>query len=192
MGSWKSTCYGTGYRGYKNKICFRGERSFESNTSWDQHAFSWILIHYIRGRSDQNKINPVWRLGRIPPPWPCESYEATKREVWDSKIWSQVPRDEDPRNTALARASSIYKRQTHPLVREGAQKKQDRNSRGTINIWSCVQGGCSIPRLTDWLAVSRNVTWTWTWTTSSWMLRVRFWSVNQSLKEPKDSLPGNV
>jgi hypothetical protein len=38
--------------------------------------------------------------------------------------------------TALARASSIYKIQTHPLVREGASQNQDRNSRGTINIWS--------------------------------------------------------
>jgi hypothetical protein len=42
----------------------------------------------------------------------------------DSKIWSQVPRDYDPRNTALARASSIYKRQTHPLVREGAHRNK--------------------------------------------------------------------
>jgi hypothetical protein len=32
-----------------------------------------------------------------------------------SKIWSRVP---DWRKTALARTSSIYKRQTHPLVRE--------------------------------------------------------------------------
>jgi hypothetical protein len=39
---------------------------------------------------------------------------------WDSKIWSRVPRDSDPRKTALERASSIYKRQTRPLVRERA------------------------------------------------------------------------
>jgi hypothetical protein len=39
-----------------------------------------------------------------------------------------VPRDSDPRKTALARAISIYvKRQTRPLVREGAPHKQDRN-----------------------------------------------------------------
>jgi hypothetical protein len=49
-----------------------------------------------------------------------------KSRVWDSKIWSRVPRDSDPRNTVLARASSIYKRQTCPLVREGAPQKQDR------------------------------------------------------------------
>jgi hypothetical protein len=33
----------------------------------------------------------------------------------------------DPRKTALARASSTYKRQTGPLVREGAPQEQDRN-----------------------------------------------------------------
>jgi hypothetical protein len=55
-------------------------------------------------------------------------------QIWDSKIWSRVPRDSDPRKTTLARASSIYKRQTRP--------------------WG------STPRLTDWLTVSHNVTLT--------------------------------
>jgi hypothetical protein len=40
------------------------------------------------------------------------------------------------RETALAMASSIYKRQTRPLVREGAPQKQDRNCQTVINIWS--------------------------------------------------------
>jgi hypothetical protein len=44
--------------------------------------------------------------------------------------WSRVPRDSNPRKTALARASSIYERQTRPLVRKGAPQKQDRNSQG--------------------------------------------------------------
>jgi hypothetical protein len=35
-------------------------------------------------------------------------------QVWDS----------DPRKTTLARAISIYKRQTYPLVREGAPKNK--------------------------------------------------------------------
>jgi hypothetical protein len=33
-----------------------------------------------------------------------------------------VKRDSDPRKTTLASASSIYKRQTRPLVREDAHK----------------------------------------------------------------------
>jgi hypothetical protein len=51
-------------------------------------------------------------------------------------IWSQIPKDSDPRKTALARASSIYKRQTNPLVRKGAPQTEDRNCQTVINIWS--------------------------------------------------------
>jgi hypothetical protein len=41
-----------------------------------------------------------------------------KSRIWDSKIWSWVPRDSDSRMSALATASSNCKWQTHPLVRE--------------------------------------------------------------------------
>jgi hypothetical protein len=64
-----------------------------------------------------------------------------KSHIWDSKIWSRVPRDSDTRKTALARASSIYKRQTRPIVREGAPQKQDRNCQTVINIWSWAPDG---------------------------------------------------
>jgi hypothetical protein len=49
---------------------------------------------------------------------------------------SRVARDSDLRKTALARASSTYKRQTRPLVREGAPQKQHHNFQTVINIWS--------------------------------------------------------
>jgi hypothetical protein len=91
-----------------------------------------------------------------------------KSQLWGSKIWSRVPRDSDRRKTMLARASSIYKRQTPPLVREGAPQKQDRNCQRIINIWT--------PRHTDWLTVSRNVTLTlslWLWL--SWVCNRRWW-----------------
>jgi hypothetical protein len=35
--------------------------------------------------------------------------ETGKSQIWDSKMWSRVPRDSDPRMTALGRDSSIYK-----------------------------------------------------------------------------------
>jgi hypothetical protein len=50
-----------------------------------------------------------------------------KSQNWDSKIQSRDPWDSGPRKTALVRAISIYKRQTRPLVRDGASQKQDRN-----------------------------------------------------------------
>jgi hypothetical protein len=41
----------------------------------------------------------------------------------------------DPRKTALARTSSIYKRQIRPLVREGApQKKKTKKKNKTVTL----------------------------------------------------------
>jgi hypothetical protein len=48
-----------------------------------------------------------------------------KSRIWDSKIWPRVLRDADPKITALARASCNCKRQTRPLVREGAPNKKN-------------------------------------------------------------------
>jgi hypothetical protein len=41
-----------------------------------------------------------------------------------------------PEKDYAGETSSIYKRQTRPLVREGAPQKQDRNCQRIINIWS--------------------------------------------------------
>jgi hypothetical protein len=82
-----------------------------------------------------------------------------KSEIWDSKIQSQVPRDSDPWMTVLASTSSIYKRQTCPLVREGAPQKQDRNCQTIINIWSWVPDGVRHQDLlSDWSLVA---IWLW-------------------------------
>jgi hypothetical protein len=65
--------------------------------------------------------------------------------------------------TALARASGTYKRQTRPLVREGAPQNQERNCqtysvfRAEIKIWSQAPNGCFIPRQTGQLTVDRNI-----------------------------------
>jgi hypothetical protein len=93
--------------------------------------------------------------------WIVNSRDSGRKgesQIWDSRIWSRVPRDSDPRKTTLARTSSMYKRQIRPLIREGAPEKQDHNCQRVINIW-----WGSTPRLTDWLTVSRNVTLTLTW-----------------------------
>jgi hypothetical protein len=69
--------------------------------------------------------------------------------------------NEDKWETVLARASSIYKRQTHPLVREGAPQKQDRNCQTAINIWSWAPDGDRHQDLvTDWVSVAM---WLWLW-----------------------------
>jgi hypothetical protein len=55
------------------------------------------------------------------------------------------------------------KRQTRPLVREGAPKRQGRDCQTVINIWSWApEGSLNQDWLTDWLTASRNVTLTLT------------------------------
>jgi hypothetical protein len=77
--------------------------------------------------------------------------------MWDSKICSRVPRDSDPRITALARSSRNYKGQTRPLVREDASHQQSRNYRTVIRIWSLAPDGCSSFHETGRLKVGTNI-----------------------------------
>jgi hypothetical protein len=82
-----------------------------------------------------------------------------KSHIWDSKIWSRFPKDSNPRRIVLARASSICKRQTRPLVREDAPQNQDRNCQTVINIWSWAQMWARHQDLlTDWPSVAM---WLW-------------------------------
>jgi hypothetical protein len=85
-----------------------------------------------------------------------------KSQIWESKIWSRVPRGSDPRKTARARTSSIRTKDRPVLSSERAShKKQDRNSQTVINIWLCAPDGARRQDLlTDWPTVSRNVTLT--------------------------------
>jgi hypothetical protein len=57
-----------------------------------------------------------------------------KSQIWDSKIWSRVPRISNPRKTRLARTISIYKTDQSSRQR-GLPRKQDRNCQRIINIW---------------------------------------------------------
>jgi hypothetical protein len=93
--------------------------------------------------------------------WPSRLAES---RIWASKICSWLPRDWDPRMTALARASRNCKWQTRPLVREGAPHKQTCNCLTVIHIWSWAPDGYLTPRQTGQLTVGRNVTLTLTCT----------------------------
>jgi hypothetical protein len=59
-----------------------------------------------------------------------------KSRIWDSKLWSRVPRESDPKVIALARTRCTCKRQTRPLVRESVPHQQTRNCLTAIKIWS--------------------------------------------------------
>jgi hypothetical protein len=64
----------------------------------------------------------------------CNEKGSLKSET--VKYGLQVPRDLDQGKTTLVMASSIYKRQTRPLIREDVLQKQDGNCQRVINIWS--------------------------------------------------------
>jgi hypothetical protein len=82
-----------------------------------------------------------------------------KSQIWESKRWSRVPRNSDPRKSTLARTSSIYKIQTRPLVREGAPQNQGRKCQRVTNIWSWVADGARHQDLLiDWPSVAM---WLW-------------------------------
>jgi hypothetical protein len=107
---------------------------------------SWVQLHPCGGRVKYLHRDSASRRRR----------RKGKSQIWDSKI-----RDSDPRNTTLARASSIYKRQTRPLVREGAPEKQVRNCQRVINIWSWTPDGARHQYLLiDWPSVTM---WLWLW-----------------------------
>jgi hypothetical protein len=65
--------------------------------------------------------------------WPSMLGES---QICDSKIWSRVPLDLDPKIAALARTSSNYIRQTRSIVRESSPHQQTRNCLTEIKIWS--------------------------------------------------------
>jgi hypothetical protein len=81
--------------------------------------------------------------------------QKRKSWIWDSQIWSRVPRDSDPRMTSLARTSRNCQRQTRPLVRESAPHQQTCNCLTVILIRSLAPDGCFIPRQTGRLIFGR-------------------------------------
>jgi hypothetical protein len=59
-----------------------------------------------------------------------------KSQIWDSKLWSRVLWESDPKMSALARAGSNWRRQIRPLIRESAPHQQTSNCLTVIKIWS--------------------------------------------------------
>jgi hypothetical protein len=110
-----------------------------------------------------------------------------KSQIWDSKIWSQVPRDSDPSKTMLMRTSSTYKRHTCPLIREGAPQKQGHNCQRVINIWPWAPDGARHQDLLiDWPSVA---VWLWIWqliqlSVDIWVVHKRLWRSWEAVASP--------
>jgi hypothetical protein len=83
---------------------------------------------------------------------------------WDNKVWLRVLRYSDHWVIALQTADPSSRQRERPT--ETRPQIPDSNIPTGSNIWSQVPQGCSIPRRTDWLTVTRKVTLTWTESTS--------------------------
>jgi hypothetical protein len=88
------------------------------------------------------------------------SHKRWRSLIWDSKIWSWVLRDFDPRMTALARPRSNYmsKLQTHPIIREDGLHQETREVTQKTKIWTWAPYGSPTPRETGRLTVGHKLT----------------------------------
>jgi hypothetical protein len=108
-------------------------------------SVSWELTHPCGSAVEHLHRDPASRRRR----W------KGKSQIWDSHS--------NRRKTKLARASSIYKRQTRLLVREGAPQQCVGNCRRKINIWSWAPDGARHQNLLiDWSSVAM-CSWLWFW-----------------------------
>jgi hypothetical protein len=91
------------------------------------YSCSYTDIHYPPVEAGSNTSTVTLRVVRGDKKGSLKS-ETVK--------YGRVPRESDQRKIALARASSIYKRQTPPLIREGFPQEQDVTVTQVIKIWS--------------------------------------------------------
>jgi hypothetical protein len=102
---------------------FKEVTSTRFEKSCKKEADSWIQVDLRRlprrGVVEYLHRNPASRKRR----------RKGKSWIWDRKIWLRVPRESDPKMTALARTRSNCKRQT-------------RNCLTVIKIWPWAPDGC--------------------------------------------------
>jgi hypothetical protein len=117
-------------------------------------------------RKRQQKENPVPGV-LTGPPYSCGIHARTwpsrfgESRIWDSKTCWPVPRDSDPRMTALATTCSNCKWQTRSLVRDSAPHQQTRNCLTVTKICPWTRDGTwQEDRLASWQLV---VTYLWFW-----------------------------
>jgi hypothetical protein len=91
-------------------------------------------------RRRRRKGNPVPGRRTRPTPFLGDINMGTRpsrlveSRIRNSKIWSRVPRESEPRMTMLTRPSSNWKRQTRPLVTEVSPHQLTRNCQSNRNL----------------------------------------------------------
>jgi hypothetical protein len=76
-------------------------------------------------------------------------------QIWDSKIWSRVPRDSTPERLCWQGPAAYINERPLFSSERAPHKKQDRNCQTVINIWSWAPDGARHQDLlTDWPSVA--------------------------------------
>jgi hypothetical protein len=86
--------------------------------------------------------NPMWRRGQVPPPWPCESWKATK----GSHESETVECGRGPAGLGPVLLSG-----------GGGAHRRARDCLTVVEVWSCAPDGCFVPGRTGRLTVGRNM-----------------------------------
>jgi hypothetical protein len=130
--------------GYASRSGFIGN-AYKSTQQPTSEYWKYIGGSFPRQRVLMDKF-PAQQIGRFMTTYYLTCFLVSPRRayftgsnvdrIWDSKIWQRVLRESDPKITALARTSCNCKRQTRPLVREGAPNKKTRNCHTIIKIWT--------------------------------------------------------
>jgi hypothetical protein len=96
---------------------------------------------YISSGSRDSAVGIATRLGAGRPRDRSSSPDKVMISLFSTSFWGtpnllhNVPRDSDPRMTAMPKASTLYKKHTRPLVREDVMKDYDRWCSIEKKIW---------------------------------------------------------
>jgi hypothetical protein len=110
-------------------------------------VYNFSYLGFVTLMAMTRKITADWDVAPSKPPLKFN---------WESFLSYQVPRDSDPRMTALARTNSNYKQQAHPLGRESAPYQQTRNCLTNKNV--VLGAGWVLDTMTGRLTLRCNIT----------------------------------
>jgi hypothetical protein len=104
----------------------------------------------------------MWRRGRVPPPWPCKSWKATKREVsnLETTECGRRSRETRTRDYLLWRGPAAVVGGKPVLTSVGGGRgayQRARDSLTVVEIWSWAPDGCCLQGRTGRLTVCRNM-----------------------------------
>jgi hypothetical protein len=133
-----------------------GRQTVGRNVTWN---WTCAIALQITDPSSRQKGRPTWKINK-------EICHSNKCNIWSLAPKGVIRKDElaDWPSVVMwlrLRFADFCKRQTRPLVREGAPQRRESNRQKETNIWSWEpEGTRHQDTLTNWSSVT---TWLWPW-----------------------------